>query len=529
MINNNNNNFEQQKSAAPFFLSKTQYCKGRRCLKSLWLNKYKKNLANFDNEFIQLLIEQGNEVSKLARSYFEGGTLIEENHKNIHKAIIRTKKLINASTNFLFEAAFIYENVLVRVDILRNNYDGTWDLIEVKSSNNVIPKIHYDDVAIQKWVLINCGIKIKNTYIMHLNRKYIRKKSLEVKKIFILKKIDERISEHFRQIPDFIKKVVNNIKNNKTTEPKEIIGSKCKNPHKCEFYSYCWKDIKSGSIYELSRMNDLQRNKLLEANITYIQDIVININKKKSSQFSFSPKQDIEIKCNKLKKNYIDDEKISLYFKKLSYPLYFLDYESISYAVPKYEGDWPHKHIIIQYSLHIQKDIERDIIHKYYLHNESSFPSYHIVKNLLNDINDDGGSIIVFHKNYEKDRTKDLMRQFPHFSDRLQNIIDRMWDLEVIFAKRWYWDKGFKGSNSIKNILPVFAEKLSYSDLEIKRGDIVQKKYLDMISLPINSLERENLKRNLLKYCERDTLAMVTILNKLIKKISVFPSSKVAS
>ena len=213
--------------------------------------------------------------------------------------------------------------------------------------------------------------------------------------------------------------------------------------------------------------------------------------------------------------------------KELIYPLYYLDYESVSYAVPKYEGSWPYKHLITQYSLHIQKTPDSALEHHEFLHNEDSDPSRDIAQSLIANIKQDKGSVIVYNKKYERGRTKELAEALPEFRDRLEDIIGRMWDLEVPFSKRWYWDQRFDGSSSIKKILPVFAPEFSYQDLEIGNGSLAQLKYAQMIELPKDSLERENIRRNLLKYCERDTLAMVMVLHQLVKTTG-FKSLKIA-
>ncbi len=98
-------------------------------------------------------------------------------------------------------------------------------------------------------------------------------------------------------------------------------------------------------------------------------------------------------------------------------------------------------------------------------------------------------------------------------------ITSRMWDLETPFAKRWYCDAQFEGSSSIKKVLPVFAPHLSYDDLVIQKGDVALQKYFEMIQLPMADASRAEIKTALLRYCERDSLAMVMILDELMKLV----------
>ena len=490
-------------------LSKSQYCKGKNCLKAIWLYQHKREIADPPDESQQNTSDQGTEVGKLATQYFPGGAEITEDHTEPEKAIQKTQAVLKENAKAIFEAAFLYDEVLIRVDILRNNGDGSWDLIEVKSSNETKSE-HHDDVAIQKWVLLNSGIKIKNTYLMHLNRKYIRQGNLDLKELFVLEKCDEVIKPNFDTVAD----TLNSIKKNLVLdeEPHQRIGSHCKKPHTCEFKSYCWKDDVTGSIHRLGRIGK-KRQALMEQGIQMIKDI--------PDDFKLSPLQQIE--CNSIKNNnsHIQSKEVQKHLEELVYPLYYLDYESVGYAIPKYDGSWPHRHLITQYSLHVQKTPDSALEHYEFLHNEDSDPSKALVESLITNIKPDKGSMIVYHKAYERDKTKALADALPEFRERLENIIDRMWDLEVPFAKRWYWDPQFDGSSSIKNVLPVFAPEFSYQDLEINKGNLAQSKYAEMIKLPKNSLEREKIRKDLLNYCQRDTLAMALVLSQLVKIIGI--------
>ncbi len=489
-------------------LSKSQYCRGKRCQKSLWLYRNRKELADKPTPFMQNILDQGTAVGKLATQLFKDGILVSEGHKQAEAALKKTDILIRQKKlPAIFEGAFIFKDVLVRVDVLKNNFDGTWDLIEVKSTTKVEPKSHLDDAAIQKWVLDNNGIKIRKTILMHLNSNYIRKGKLNLKELFVLEDISEAIKPHYEVIDKELDKIKAAIA--LSIEPKELIGTKCNNPYVCSFKSYCWTHAQPGTIHTLSRLHDRKRHELMNMDIEMISQIPIT--------YKLSANQKTEYLSHVHGKPQIDIQNIAHHLNELKYPLYFLDYESASYAVPKFDGSWPYKHLTTQYSLHIQKFPGAEIIHKIYLHNENSNPSKVIARKLLEDIADDGGSIIVYHKPYEKMRTKELANELPEYQDQLNSLIDRMWDLATPFAKRWYWDKEFNGSYSIKSVLPVLNPKFSYSDLEIQAGNVAQLQYDIMVSLPKNSPQRKHLADALLKYSERDTLAMVVILEQLQK------------
>jgi hypothetical protein len=197
-------------------------------------------------------------------------------------------------------------------------------------------------------------------------------------------------------------------------------------------------------------------------------------------------------------------------------PLYFLDYESVAYAVPMYDGSWPYRQLTTQYSLHILDKPGAELRHKEFIHDEPSDPSRAVAEQLLKDIADDGGSIIVYHLGFEKARTEELAKALPDLADRLRSLNARMWDLESPFAKRWYWDHRFSGSSSIKSVLPVLRPDFSYVDLAIQKGDQAQTMYSKMVSMTEFNQDRLKIKNALLAYCQRDSLAMYLVLKELL-------------
>ena len=147
-------------------------------------------------------------------------------------------------------------------------------------------------------------------------------------------------------------------------------------------------------------------------------------------------------------------------------------------------------------------------------------PRQRLSEKLINDIPSDGGSVIVYHASYEKMILEGLCKLFPHLGCDLRGIIDRLWDLETPFSRRWYCDGDFEGSSSIKKVLPVFVHGLSYDDLDIQSGDQAQLRYIQMLEMSDDSKDKKKAHEDLRRYCERDTIAMVRILKGLFEIIN---------
>lgn len=226
-------------------LSKTLYCKGKNCAKALWLHFHKPEVQDPIDSYRRRLFDYGHSVGRRATESFAGGILIETPREQGEVALQETKSALAKNPSAIFEGAFLFNEVLVRVDILENNNDGTWNLIEVKSSSNVKPNPHYDDLAIQKWVLEGSGIPIKNSYIMIPTRGFSPNGKLDSTGKFVMYALDSDIVTHTNQIAENIKTYQSKL--NTQSEPVERTGERCKHPYLCEFKTYCWKQAKNKS------------------------------------------------------------------------------------------------------------------------------------------------------------------------------------------------------------------------------------------------------------------------------------------
>ena len=206
----------------------------------------------------------------------------------------------------------------------------------------------------------------------------------------------------------------------------------------------------------------------------------------------------------------IDDKNIKRELLALSEPIYFMDFETMNWAIPRYPKSNPYNQIPFQWSLHILS--EGDLEHREFLALDSDDPRPGFVRSLVDNVGD-SGPVVVYHKSFEGGILKNLAGVFPDRQKELYNIISRLWDLEKIFLK-FYTDSKFLGSTSIKNVLPVVAPSLSYDDLEINDGGLAQAGWVRMIESM--GVDKEDLRKALLAYCRMDTRAMVEVYERLL-------------
>jgi hypothetical protein len=210
---------------------------------------------------------------------------------------------------------------------------------------------------------------------------------------------------------------------------------------------------------------------------------------------------------------HIDIDEIRSFTNGLNYPLFFLDFETICPAVPKYNGSRPYQQLVFQYSLHVQETSTSELEHREYLSDPTEDPRIGFIEQLIQDCGT-LGDILVYNIGFERGKLNDLIDVFPEYSNELRGIVNRLIDLMIPFQQKWYYTPEMRGSYSIKSVLPALVPELSYNNLEIKEGGAASNTFLSMVNGTFKG-DVEETRRQLLEYCKLDTFAMVRILDKL--------------
>ena len=409
-------------------LSKSRYLKGLQCLKALWLQKHRPELAAEITPELQARFDMGHEVGFLAQKCFPEGVEVTEDYTQIKEAAAKTVELINDGAEVLYEAAVIYNNVLARIDIFKKAGPDSWDMIEVKASAHV-KDINLHDVALQRYVFEGSGYNIRKTFLMHLNRDYVRKGDLDIHQLFTLEDITAAARNRMPGIADRINEMLAVLKQKKC--PCIEIGDHCSNPYECDFKEHCWQHIPEDSIYSLVRLTKEKRNSLRDRDIIRIQDI--------PDSFDLSNSQELQKLSITSSKPLINRKKIAGFLSELEYPLYFLDFEVASPGppIPAFDGTRPFSRIPFQFSLHIQEKPEQQVKHKEFLAFHKNDPRRDFAKELVQCMGKKG-SVIVYNTAFEKSIMDQLAAQFPEYSKKLTDICSRLWDMLVPFRSRWY-------------------------------------------------------------------------------------------
>lgn len=484
-----------------FRISKSDYVLGIKCPNALWLKKYRKDLQP---EMNQAVLDNGTAVGELACNRFPGGVRIVAKPWE-DTAITQTKSAISGNVPFIYEATLSTDTgEYCAVDILRNNNDGTWDIIEVKSTTEP-HDYHYLDASFQRYVFTKCGINVRNCFIMTLNKEYVRHGNLDLEQLFALHDVTEDLQD--------IETVQHEIERIRAVLDGPELGiaiskTKCNKFYECGYKCHCWKDVPQYSVFDAFK--GALADEIYSKYGADLHNVPAEVCEKQMHA------GDIEAFLDNV--DVINKDILRDFVNGLQWPLYFLDYESIMPAVPMFDNSRPYQQICFQFSLHVQQIPGGELEHYEYLHNDQNKdPRPGLIRKLIETIGNTG-SVIVYNQGFEQGRNTEMARDFPEYADQLQAINSRIVDLLIPFRARGLYRPCQNGSASIKQTLPAFVPEMSYENLGIHNGTEASDQFMAFMIGKQTPEESKQMMSNLHEYCGQDTMAMVRLLD-VIKAI----------
>ena len=484
-------------------LSKSRFCSAVQCPKMLWLKQNKPE--EFDDSVMnQNVLNTGSMVGDLAMGLF--GPYIEVPYGDLGEMLRETDRLIEEGASIIAEASFSYEGNFCSVDILKNHGNKKVEIYEVKSSTSVSDIYHYD-AGYQYYVLNGLGYTVENVCLVTIDNSYVRHGELELDKLFAVTDVTTEILEKQTEISEYIDLLREYMK--QEDEPQQDIGAHCFAPYSCGFFSYCTSEWPHPNIFDIASLQNRSKLKLMKQGILSFEDVEANNAVKDSYMLQV---------CHELHDlpDKINADGIRDFMDTLSYPLYFLDFESFQPAIPLYDDSSPYEQIVFQYSLHYILEEDGELYHKEFLAYPCEDPRRAVAEHLCEDIPQDV-CVLAYNMGFEKGRIKALAKLYPNLEAHLMNIHDNICDLMVPFRNKNYYNRAMQGSYSIKYVLPaLFPDdpSLDYHNLEVvHNGAEASAAFVAMEDMTQEQLEKY--REHLLRYCELDTYAMVKIWEKL--------------
>ena len=484
-------------------LSKSRFVAGLQCHKRLYLDSYERQLATPVGAEQQALFDVGDAVGELARLRYPGGVLIAEDYMHHEDAVARTREVMaGASAPAIFEAAFTEDDIRIRVDVLVRREDGAWDMVEVKSSASAKAQ-HVDDVAIQLLTLERAGLRIDRCYLAHIDRDYVYAGGAhDPERLFALADLTELARARLDSIPADLHSMRGAL--GPDTAPDIDIGSHCTNPYACQFIAYCYRDEPEWPVSGLPLIRKKRVDALRADGIRSVLDL--------------PPGEKLSAVQERVRRAIVSGERyvgdgLGRELSGLAAPVHYIDFETVAPALPVYVGTSPFETISFQWSDHVIAADGGSVEHAEFLATGGDDPRDEFARSLIDQLA--GAGTIVVYSSYEDTQLKRLQETVPQRAEELQAIRDLPWLDLLKVIRGGYYRREFRGSFSLKAVLPALVPELGYGDLEIQGGATASLIFLETLRGDMPEDERERLRSDLRAYCGRDTQAMVGLVEAL--------------
>jgi predicted RecB family nuclease len=431
--------------------------------------------------------------------------LIEAPAFDVERALAETRSALDSGAEALFEAAFRWGPRETRVDVMALGADG-WQLVEVKSSSRVKDE-HMEDAAFQAVVVQEAGLPLAKVSVAVVNASAVRGESpLRADELFKI----EDLTEPVRAVSAAVRHHIDDIEGAvaQTSPPEIPPGPHCQVPRKCPFYDLCNTEPSLDALENLPGVLKKKLKEWVEGGATSMLDVERFVKP--------GTAQSRAISAVRFSRTEVDDDLASV-LAQVVFPACFIDFEAVSPNPPIYPGTRPSEAVPFQWSCHRLAGGEAEAVHSEFLATGQGDPRPEFVRTLLEAI--EGNGSIVHYSNYEVTQLKNLAKAgIPGSTEALVQFERRGIDLLPI-VKHHVYHPEFRGSFSIKKVLPALVPGLDYSDLDVQDGDTAAVRFLEMTAPGTTEARREKIARELLAYCERDTLAMVVLFRALLQLV----------
>ena len=485
----------------PHRLSKSRYTAGVQCHKYLWWKVHEPLAVELQpDKVLEDRFNQGRQVGELARDRFPGGALIDLPHTAVAERVERTRKLIDAGAPAIFEASFLADNTFVAVDVLTPEKGGH-HLTEVKSSSSQKEE-HLPDVAVQIHVLKESGVKITGADVMHLNKEchfpdldnVFQRTDVTAAVEPLLNKVGWEIEAQLRMLEGPL--------------PEVPIGLQCHEPYECPFMERCWpKD--PDHIMRLYNIGPKKGCDFLLTGVNRISDLPA------TQKLHVTQKRQIRaMKEGRI----IVEPGLAQALKVFDGKLGYLDFETIQRAVPVWPAMAPWEQAPAQFSYH-EANGDGTYTHAEYLAEGPKDCRPELAQRMIEATKN--AEKVATYSGFEKTRIRGLQTAVPELRAELEALEGKLTDLLPVIRENVY-HPDFLGSFSLKYVLHPLVPELTYDDLVIVDGLVasVEIARLLFVAGKIAPEEQTRVRQDLLNYCERDTWAMVKVLEKL-RELSV--------
>ncbi len=477
-------------------LSKSRFMTGVRCDRLAWAYSNTPEAIPPPDSALQVVFDIGNEVGNLAKECFPDGVDVPMN-RDFGQMVAETVRLL-PDRRPIFEASFSADGCYCRVDILVPAAAGNWDLFEVKASASVKPE-HLLDVAFQANVLEASGLTLGKLFLMHVNTSYVRRGAIDPAAFFQMEDVTDAARAQQSAVADKAQEMLRVIAG---SDPDVPVGPHCRKGEVCPLWGRCVPSLPEHNVFTMYR-GGKKAFSLLSRGVSALADV---------ADSALSANQKIQRDVVRSGHAHVNIPRIRSWLRRLKYPLYLLDFETINPAIPLYDGTRPYEKIPFQMSLHVVEREGAPARHVEFLADSPDDPRPALVR-ALRAIGPQG-HVVAYNATFEREVITGLAGTYPQERTFLEGLRNRIVDLGDPFRRFWYYHSEQRGRWSLKQVLPAVTGA-GYQGLDIADGGAAMVEFERVVFGSVPAKEKQRVLDALRIYCRRDTEALVELLDAL--------------
>ena len=466
-------------------MNKTDFLAATSCTTMAWYQARHESPA--PDEAAKFRMEQGRQIGELARQLFPDGILV---HDLNDVGIADTQQLLDdEDTTTIFEATFSSGAFTAKADVLNRNGDG-WDVTEVKSGFSDHAR-YVDDLAYTVLVLRLAGLTVKRSTLLLLSKEYRYRDPID--KLFTFLDKTDAVAARTKTFEDDAEAIATTLLADNAPQPE--LNRACRS---CYFFeTACLGSMYEHTVLELPKLHHATFQKLCAGGIVNIADV--------PADFTLNELQRRAKAAAESGETFVAPE-LGHVLAAIEWPCHYLDFETVASTMPLYDGHGCHHQVLTQFSVHHRDGLDVAPRHSEFLADAKDSQERLLAERLIEVLGTDGA--IIVYSNFENVRIRALIAQFPDLTGPLEAIRARFVDFEKIVREHVY-HPAFAGSYSLKKVVPALVTDVSYDALPIANGDNAIAMFARMARGEIENVTE--VRKQLLAYCETDTLVMVKL------------------
>lgn len=461
-----------------------------QCPTQAWLSLRAGDESLSEAELFRM--QQGQEVGELAKALFPKGVIASSDEWRRN----------GGGSACFFEARFEVDGFVARADVLVPLASG-WHVIEVKSTFADTKSLGdlVDDLAYTVMVAAD-SLTVVRASLLLLSRDYRYGDSPPslFEEVDVTEQALSRSAE-FRRDARQVRDALSH-----SQPPVARLKSACR---QCAWFNdrCIGRDVEH-SVLELPNLHQSKLEILASRSIVSLSDI--------PEDFALTDTQTRVRHAVLTQQTTVSKESLREALGSVVWPCHYLDFETVATVLPLFPGMRCHEQVLTQFSVHHRDSFDQVCTHDEYLADETRDCQRELAETLIQSLGIAGSVVVYSH--FEKQRLRGLADCFNDLRPALAAIETRLIDLLPI-VRSCVYHPSFKGSYSIKSVLPVLVPDLSYADLDIGGGDTAITRFARLVRREIPADKVADTRRSLLAYCQRDTEAMVRLHEALLAMV----------